>query len=371
MQKVRLAIVAITIGIGCMVGVTQTTPVEAANNGTLKVHEKGTPSGTESNDPKVCSFNFEGFGFDASQTGYVLIEVQGGSAPVGQNAGPFTVGPANQDGYFESVYFNDGAGPTVKNGTYKATLYGKQLPGGELQDEKAKSKVFKVNCQGGEEPQANIAHRVACVLVNSVPTVRVILTNTGDSSGNITVNGEVVTVASGATVSRDFASGTHVTIVLNGQTVYDAAVRCTDDETPNPEIDFDLVCDAKQKAAVITFSNSGNADGTVTLNDEDITVLAGVPVTRTIPTGTNGVGITIEIDGKVVFKQLVNCQPGKGGGGMGSMNGNGTSPSVTDTKQLPNTAGETDQVAMTIVGSLAAAITLAGVAVRSFLVKPF
>src|SRR4051794_36256679 len=47
------------------------------NNGTLKVHEFGTPSGTESNDPKVCVFNFEGFSFDVGQTGYIVIEGQG------------------------------------------------------------------------------------------------------------------------------------------------------------------------------------------------------------------------------------------------------------------------------------------------------
>lgn len=48
------------------------------NNGTLKVHEQGTPSGTESNDPKVCVFNFEAFGLDASQTGDISITTQGG-----------------------------------------------------------------------------------------------------------------------------------------------------------------------------------------------------------------------------------------------------------------------------------------------------
>lgn len=35
---------------------------------------------------------------------------------------------------------------SLANGQYKATLYGKQLPNGTLEDEKAKSKVFKVEC---------------------------------------------------------------------------------------------------------------------------------------------------------------------------------------------------------------------------------
>lgn len=116
------------------------TPQVPANNGTLKIHEEGTPSGTESNDPKVCTFNVEGFGFDAAQTGYLQFDVQGGDGPTGVPAGPFDFGPTDETGYYASQYFN------LHAGHYMATLYGKQLPGGELQDEKAKSKVFKVEC---------------------------------------------------------------------------------------------------------------------------------------------------------------------------------------------------------------------------------
>lgn len=117
------------------------------NNGTLKVHEIGTPSGTESNDPKVCAFNLEGFGFDPSQSGYILIKTQGGSQPVGQDAGPFSFGPTNGTGYAISQDFNTPTGTTIVNGTYKATLYGKDTGGNiDLRDDKAKSKVFKVDC---------------------------------------------------------------------------------------------------------------------------------------------------------------------------------------------------------------------------------
>ncbi len=110
------------------------------NNGTLKIHEQGTPSGTESNNPKVCVFNVEGFSFYPSQTGYLVFNVQGGDGPTGVPAGPYSFGPTDGTGYFASQYFN------LEPGHYKATLYGKQLPGGELADEKAKSKVFKVIC---------------------------------------------------------------------------------------------------------------------------------------------------------------------------------------------------------------------------------
>lgn len=107
------------------------------NNGTLKIHEQGTPSGTEDNDPKVCVFNVEGFGFDAEQSGYLYFDVQGGDGPTGTPAGPFDFGPTNANGYYATQYFN------LDPGHYKATLYGK--PGRE--DEKAKSKVFKVECE--------------------------------------------------------------------------------------------------------------------------------------------------------------------------------------------------------------------------------
>lgn len=110
------------------------------NNGTLKIHEQGTPDHTINNDPKVCVFNVEGFGFDAGQTGYLTFDVQGGDAPTGTAAGPYDFGPTDSTGYYASRYFN------LDPGHYKATLYGKMGPNGQLQDEKAKSKVFKVEC---------------------------------------------------------------------------------------------------------------------------------------------------------------------------------------------------------------------------------
>ena len=111
----------------------------AGNNGTLKIHELGTPAGTPNNDPKVCTFNVEGFGLDAGQTGYLVFTVQGGDAPTGVDSPQFVFGPADGTGYYASEYFSPPAGH------YKATLYGKA----DLTDVKAKSKVFKVTCVGG------------------------------------------------------------------------------------------------------------------------------------------------------------------------------------------------------------------------------
>jgi hypothetical protein len=111
----------------------------AGNNGTLKIHEYGTPDGTPNNDPKVCTFNVEAFNLDPGQTGYLVFDVQGGDAPQGVGAGPFAFGPADASGSYASEYFGLAAGH------YKATLYGKA----DLTDVKAKSKVFKVTCEGG------------------------------------------------------------------------------------------------------------------------------------------------------------------------------------------------------------------------------
>ena len=111
----------------------------AGNNGTLKIHELGTPDGTPNNDPKVCTFNVEAFGLDAGQTGYLVFTVQGGDAPEGVDSPAFSVPAADANGYFATQYF------TPPAGHYKATLYGKA----DMTDAKAKSKVFKVTCVGG------------------------------------------------------------------------------------------------------------------------------------------------------------------------------------------------------------------------------
>jgi hypothetical protein len=113
----------------------------AANNGTLKVHEQGTPAASESNDPKVCNFNFEGFGFDNGQSGVIVITTQGGGndkTVVKQVNMP----AANANGYTETEYVS------LPDGHYKTTLYGKSTNGTTdyNKDLKAKSKVIKVEC---------------------------------------------------------------------------------------------------------------------------------------------------------------------------------------------------------------------------------
>lgn len=115
-----------------------------ANNGTLKIHEIGTPAKMMNNDPKVCAFDIEGFKFDAGQTGYLKFSVQGNDAPHGvASETVYAFGPADKDGYaISATKFNSKDGVKIANGHYKVTLYSNA----EMTDEKAKSKVFKVTC---------------------------------------------------------------------------------------------------------------------------------------------------------------------------------------------------------------------------------
>jgi len=127
------------LGTAAAVGPTDTP----GNKGTMKVHEQGTPTGFEDNDPKVCIFNVEGFSFDEGQTGYLMIDGQGQSTG---SYGPMSFGPTDVNGFYGTAYVNEGD-LTVPDGHYKATLYGKQLPGGQQDEVKAKSKVFTVVCE--------------------------------------------------------------------------------------------------------------------------------------------------------------------------------------------------------------------------------
>lgn len=149
---------AATVGLGaCLALSVAAAPASFAtppgNNGTLKIHELGTPSGTENNDPKVCKFNLEAFGLDAGQGGTIEILPQGQDS---DTTDELTVEfpTADDEGYGDTVYINDDSngeddGLELANGHYKATLYGKF---GDLDSEKAKSKVFKVECEDEPTP---------------------------------------------------------------------------------------------------------------------------------------------------------------------------------------------------------------------------
>ncbi len=124
---------------GVVLAILAVAPVSAGNNGTLKVHASGSPVGTPDNEPQVgCVFDIEAFGLDPSQDGTLILSTQGGDGPVNPDV-ISALGPANADGYAIANFQN------VPTGHYRATFYGKD---GDP-EAKAKSKVFKVTCEGG------------------------------------------------------------------------------------------------------------------------------------------------------------------------------------------------------------------------------
>lgn len=124
---------------GAILAILAVAPVSAGNNGTLKVLDSGSPFETPDNEPAVgCVFYIEAFGLDAGQAGTLVLSTQGGDGPVNNDV-TAALGPANADGY-AIVFFQN-----VVTGHYSAVLYGKD---GDP-EAKAKSKVFKVTCDGG------------------------------------------------------------------------------------------------------------------------------------------------------------------------------------------------------------------------------
>ncbi|HET8690453.1 MAG TPA: hypothetical protein VFL81_03365 [Candidatus Saccharimonadales bacterium] len=113
------------------------------NNGTLQVHELGSPNSEPGNEPHVCTFNFEVFGLDANQTGDVHITNQSPTQPKDDEilTVPLTT---DQNGDGNTAYINQtGVQYTLADGHYKATLDNKF---GTDKNGKAKSKVFWVEC---------------------------------------------------------------------------------------------------------------------------------------------------------------------------------------------------------------------------------
>lgn len=163
--KITLALMVATFSSGLLQpAVAYANPPEGnvpGNNGTLKTHEKGSTIEDPSTEPKVCVFNFEGFGFDEGQTGLIMIEPQGGDSDTTDTAS-LMFGPADADGFYATEYLNDGV-QTLDDGHYKSTLYGKDSDGGYTEDLKAKSKNFKVDCSPEVvKPAGNLTVNIDC-----------------------------------------------------------------------------------------------------------------------------------------------------------------------------------------------------------------
>lgn len=137
MARWRSTRLGATLGAVGLVWMVVAGGAAAGNNGTLKVHDAGTPTETPDNDPTVgCGFDLEAFGLDEGQVGSIAFTVQGDDDPQGVAADGGLLGPADASGYAVAGPFD------LPSGHYKATLYGKD----GAADVKAKSKVFHVTC---------------------------------------------------------------------------------------------------------------------------------------------------------------------------------------------------------------------------------
>lgn len=112
------------------------------------------------------------------------------------------------------------------------------------------------------------------------------------------------------------------------------------------------------EGAVVTLTNSGDADGEVILNGEVIVVAAGATVTRTLDTTDDGLQITITINGEIVYDKLVTCDTGE-------VLGETTTPPAV----LPNTAATNPLSLIAAFVSAASALGLVSVVARKALTR--
>ncbi|WP_033332180.1 LPXTG cell wall anchor domain-containing protein [Streptomyces novaecaesareae] len=117
------------------------------NNGTVKIHDASTGQEDVRNEPKVCTFYLDSFGFDANQDVIWAITTVGGGPK--EKLVAFGDLPVDGKGHVrtEDIHLPDGH--------YKLYWQSVELVDGELPQgtklNNPKHKVFKVDC-GGETP---------------------------------------------------------------------------------------------------------------------------------------------------------------------------------------------------------------------------
>ena len=211
-------------------------------------------------------------------------------------------------------------------------------------------------------PVALMSYDVDCTIDNQV---RVTLNNDGNAAGEITVNGTVYELGAGDQETPTFPSGTMITIVLKGETVYNQVFTCTEGEVTEANITISYICDVAKETFVLTLTNSGDAEGSATVNGSEVTVAAGESKNISLAAGGNGTHVTVVVDEKTVLDQTFVCVLGRGNVQETPTIPTGGGAAVGDVTSLPVTSGAGDKVAALVVmiGSILA--TAGGYALRA------
>lgn len=156
----------------------------------------------------------------------------------------------------------------------------------------------------------------------------------------------------------------------DGQSIYDNDCAYPVSEEQYAMIDYDIVCKVETQTAIVTFTNTGTKDGTVTLNDNPFTVTTSEPLVKNVAIATGGTQIKISIEEEPVLDQVYVCEPGKGSVNPttptppaaptdSTVTPAGTNSSTTDVAaSLPYTAGNNTQLIAVIASAIAAMITI-------------
>ena len=88
-------------------------------------------------------------------------------------------------------------------------------------------------CPSGVVTPTPVAHLSYDITCDEHDAVVVTIDNTGNAAGSVTLQGQVLTIPAGQSVEHTYASGTEITLVINGQTINDI-YTCESDEPQEP-----------------------------------------------------------------------------------------------------------------------------------------
>ena len=168
----------------------------------------------------------------------------------------------------------------------------------------------------------------------------------------------------------------------DGQLVYNNHCHYPVTEEETAMIDYAVVCDVANSRAVITFTNTGTADGSATVNSTAVIVAAQDDAITYVSTPSGKTKVTIVIDNVTVYDEELDCRAGGQGGvkdpdvdtpvvtpttpngqaGQGAAN----EPAIAS---LPYTAGESKQPFALILSAIVAAAIIAGTVIKKAYLK--